>query len=514
MIVRPEREIWLIAMIALLIMFFNLGGVPLLDPDEPVYAETSLEMLAFQDFVSPRIFGEYWYDKPPLYYWLVAGAFKLFGVGEFAARFPSALLAVAGVLFVYRSGSRLFNHRAGLAGSLVLATSLEYFYLGKAAVTDITLTFCLTVALLSFLEKRYYLFYFFTGLAVVAKGPVGFLFPGAILFFYMIATRNFALLRTMKLPTGILLFLLVALPWYVAMYYIHGSVFLDTFIGFNNITRFTSPEHPEGVLWYYFIPVLLIGFFPWTAILAQAVWSSLADSYRREFDSMVFLNIWVAFTFVFFSISQTKLVSYILPLFPPLALIAGWYVSRFAESRFSSRLFAWPILLTLLTGMWLAGMFFGLQAMPELLYGIWAAAGVFCFMLAVVWYSCLQRQPGQAFWVQVGCMAVFSAILVSLLLPPVAYRLHSRTISQDFVALYDGVSPVYVVKFLRPGFAFYSRTYGEIIISGEDLNEKIDTTSKAYFVVRRSEYKGLSEARRGMVTVAAEADDKLLLLKQ
>ncbi len=189
----------LLVLLAAFIMFFNLGGIPLLDPDEPVYAETAKEMIATGDFVSPRIYGEYWYDKPPMYYWLVAAAFKLFGVSEFAARLPSAILAILCALYVYFAASRLFGVRAGLMGALVLATSLEYFYLGKAAVTDITLTFFLTVSQLAFVEKRYHLFYICAGLATVTKGPIGLLFPGAVVFLYMLFTRSFSLMREMKI---------------------------------------------------------------------------------------------------------------------------------------------------------------------------------------------------------------------------------------------------------------------------------------------------------------------------
>lgn len=127
--------------VASVVTLAYLGHLPLLDPDEPVYAETAREMLQFQDFISPRIYGEFWYDKPPMYYWLVAVAFKIWGIGEFAARLPSALLAIGGSVVVYLSGRELFTERAGLLAGLVLTTSLEYFYLGKAAVTDITLTF-------------------------------------------------------------------------------------------------------------------------------------------------------------------------------------------------------------------------------------------------------------------------------------------------------------------------------------------------------------------------------------
>jgi len=514
MINSPKKELLVLIAITAFIMFFNLGGIPLLDPDEPVYAETPLEMIAFHDFLSPRIYGEYWYDKPPLYYWLVAVAFKLFGVSEFAARFPSALLAVCGVVFIYRSVSQLFSRRAGLFSALVLATSVEYFYLGKAAVTDITLTFCLTVALLSFLRKNYYLFYAFAGLAVLAKGPVGILFPGAILFLYMIVTRQFSLLGSIKLPTGILLFSLIALPWYVMMYQVHGNAFLDTFIGFHNVTRFTSPEHPEGVLWYYFIPVLLLGFFPWTAVLFQSIWSSLTVSRRDEFNTMVFLNIWAVFIFLFFSISQTKLVSYILPMYPPLAIIAGWYINRLTEANGLRRPLTWPVLLTLFASLWVAGLFFGLKTMPELTMGVWAEAAVLTTMTAFVWYYYRSKSFARAFGVQVAGMTIFVVLLVGVLFPAIAPRFASRDISRDFLQMYDQQSPIHVIKFLRPGFAFYSGYYGNVVLPEKELDERIDNAGKAYFVIRRSEYTHLSENRRASLSILSERSGSMLLLKK
>ena len=290
----------LIALLSLVIFFFYLGGIPLLDPDEPVYAQTPKEMLAFSDLISPRIYGEFWYDKPPMYYWLVAGAYQLFGINEFAARFPSALLGLITVLYIYQMGTRFFGERAGFLSAMILATSIEFFYLGKAAVTDMTLTFCLTVALLSFIDKRYYLFYIFAGLATVTKGPVGILFPAIIIFIYLLVTRRWHELTAIKLPQGIFIFAAVALPWYVAMYQLHGAAFIDTFIGFHNVTRFTSPEHPEGVLWYYFIPVLILGFFPWSAVAVQAVWASIVNG-NRAFSKLAFLNCWAWFIFLFFT---------------------------------------------------------------------------------------------------------------------------------------------------------------------------------------------------------------------
>jgi 4-amino-4-deoxy-L-arabinose transferase-like glycosyltransferase len=512
MMARVGINFWLVLIITLFIMFFNLGSIPLMDPDEPVYAETPKEMLQFNEFLSPRIYGEYWYDKPPMYYWLVAASYQLFGVNEFAARFPSAILAVVCVLVVYCSGRRLFGEKAGVAGAMVLATSVEYFYLGKAAVTDTTLNICLTVSLLAFIEKRYYIFYLFAGLATLTKGPIGLLFPGGIVFFYLAFTRNFSELRNMKIPTGILLYSLVAIPWYYIMYTLHGSEFLETFLGFHNITRFTSPEHPEGVLWYYYLPVLMLGFFPWIAIMVQSIWASLTTS-RRDFNVLLFLNIWVVFIFLFFTISRTKLVSYILPLYPPLAMIVGWYIGRLWDSRKQLVSYNWIIMLGILTLLLGGGMIWGVKDMPVLLNGVIASTAIFGMMALMAGYFLWQQRIGRAFWMQIGAMVLFSVILMTLLFPKVAGDFASRDIARDFSAQYDGKSPVYVLKFLHPGFTFYTNVYGTELKSDIELNNAIETSERSYFVIRQCEYERLAINDRPEFTVLANSADKVLLLK-
>lgn len=508
-----DGSFWIVTLIAVVIIFFNLGGIPLLDPDEPVYAETPKEMLMAHDLLSPRIYGEYWYDKPPMYYWLVAGSFKLFGVTEFAARFPSALLAVITICYVYLAGTRLLGRDAGIAGALVLATSIEFFYLAKAAVTDITLNLCLTVALLAFIEKRYYLFYIFAGLATVTKGPVGLLFPGAIIFLYLLLTRRFCQLLEMRIPAGLVIYSLVALPWYIYMYSVHGSSFVDTFLGFHNITRFTSPEHPEGVLWYYFIPVLILGFFPWTAVLAQSVWKSFTSG-GRDSSILLFLNIWAWFIFVFFSISRTKLVSYILPMFVPLSMITGWYM---ADLWYRRREFnwKWPLALTVLSALFITGMVIGLQSMPQLALGVYSICAVFVLMTAFVWYFCYKRETEGAFWTKIVGMLLFSLILVGILFPTAAPYFTSKEIAAEFHKHYDGKSPVYVVKFLNPGMSFYADVYGEQINSNwgdkRTLSEVVQGSGPAYFVVQELDYNKLTVEEQQQVTIIARSADRMIL---
>ena len=519
MFARLGSGFWLVAIISIMIIFFNLGGIPLLDPDEPVYAETPKEMFIFDEFVSPRIFGEYWYDKQPMYYWLVAASYKIFGITEFAARFPSAILAVACTLVVYLSGRRLFTERAGLVGALVLTTSIEFFYLGKAAVTDMTLLLCLTISLLAFIEKRYYLAYLFAALATVTKGPIGLLFPGAIVFSYILVTRQWSLIAKMKIPTGLLLYMIIALPWYVMMYSMHGSAFIDTFLGFHNLTRFTSPEHPEAVLWYYYIPVLMLGFFPWTAIMLQSMWHSLTKS-RQDWNGLVFLNIWAVVIFVFFTISQTKLVSYILPMYPPLAMIVGWYIDRLWTASNRQHYNSWAIVLGVLALLFSALMIMGLQAMPELQRGVYLSSAIFIIMAIVVGYFLKVKAVGRAFWTQIIAMSLFSMVLLGVLFPIAAPGFTMKNMAQEFKTQYDGRSPVYIIKFLHPGFTFYTDMYGREVKldngqkTSRELTQSIQDSQRAYFVIRHSDYQQLADAERKALTVLVDMDEKVLLLKQ
>lgn len=504
---------WIVLGITVFIMFFNLGGIPLLDPDEPVYAETPKEMIAFGDFVSPRIYGEYWYDKPPMYYWLVAASFKVFGVNEFAARFPSAFLGVLCVLLVYRTGSKLFGQTVGIVGALVLATSIEYFYVAKAAVTDITLTLFLTAALFSFLEKKYYLFYLFAALATVTKGPIGILFPGAIVFLYLFATKNWQEIKNMKLLTGSIIYSVVALPWYVIMYQIHGMAFLDTFIGFHNIIRFTTAEHPKTSGWYFYVPVLMLGFFPWTALLFQSVWASL-DEGKKQVPALLFLNIWAAFIFIFFTISSTKLLTYILPMYPPLALVVGWYLGRWLEGYWHQRWrYSWPVILTGLVFLLGGGMYFGAKDMPELMTGFMVLVAVLIVLVGTVWYAVSRDNPVLGFWGQVAAMIIFASILVAVLAPAVAPQFTSRDIANQFSAVYDGKSPVYIMKSLHPGFTFYTDVYGIEVTSSDDVKKAMMKNSTAYYVIRQSEYNALNDKERAALTLVVQYHN-LLLLKQ
>ena len=513
-----DRKIWLniglILFVAGLISFVHLGSLPLLDPDEPVYAETALEMIQSQDFISPRIYGQFWYDKPPMYYWLVAGAFKMFGVGEFASRFPSALLAVMGVVVVYLSGRKLFSDRVGLLSALILTTSLEYFYLSNAAVTDMTLTFFLTAALLSFINKRYYMFYGWVALAVVTKGPIGIVLCGGIVGMYLVITGNLGLLKRMKLVRGIALFAVISLPWYLMMYHYHGMAFVDTFLGFHNVTRFLQPEHSSGILWYYYIPVLILGFFPWTPFMIQAFWAALREKGENR-NYGIFLAIWASVVFLFFTLSQTKLVSYILPMFPPLALLVGWYFDKVWREKDYGVLKWFAGSFTVLSMILVVGLFYAADLVTtRLFFPAQVVAAMFVVVLPLVWWMSYRQNFRGAFCVNVVGMLAFITILMTQILPGVVPIFSTKGFVKEFKQYYDGQAPVYVAAFYRPSFMFYSGLPSNGIKLPETLSSLLDKTGKGYFIVKKKEYESLPPVLQNKVTVLGTQEDKILFVRE
>lgn len=480
-------------------LFFGIGGVPLLDPDEPVYAETAREMLQTGDFLSPRIFGDYWYDKPPMYYWLVAAAFKVFGYGEFAARFPAALMGALTAFMLYFSVTKLFNERAGFWSSLILTSCIQFFYLSKAAVTDTSLLFFMTGALLSFLHKKYWLMYVCMGFATLVKGPIGIVFPGIIIFLYLLFMGQLKEIFRMHVLRGLLVYLLVAGPWYYLMYTVHGMEFINTFLGFHNVTRFTTPEHASRVTFWYYFPVVILGLFPWTGLLIQSVKASISDSRIDDMRLLIFMHIWWVFVFIFFTICKTKLVSYILPMFPALAIVIGWNISRMIQKmRHNTTFYHWIAgsgLMFLLLG---AGWIVGGQQLPELAFG-GMVLGVLTLLLGAatvftLWYY---RDIQLAAWLHVMIGVVTMCVAFAFLLPVVADRFSVKTISAEYQQQCDQDTTIYVDKFLRPGFMYYAGKPGvEMLPKTDAFAKALQNGEHKYFLVRGLEYRRLLQTQQ------------------
>ena len=289
-------------------------------------------MLARHDWVTPTLGGSAWLEKPPLYFWQAMAAYRLFGVSDWAARLPSVFDALVLVLVVYWF-LRRFRSGFELDGALMLASAASVVGYARAASMDMALAAAFTIAMLAWYAwfergSRQHLaaFYVFMALGMLAKGPVAPFLAAVVIVIFAVAQRSMQIARKTLWPPGIALFCAVGLPWYV-LAQLRNPQFFRVFILEHNLARFGTNlyHHPEP-FWYY-VPVTLLGWVPWsvfvTAALAVAIWQFR----NRDVDTLsAFLVIWIAVTVVFFSISQSKLPGYILPAMPPGILLVAEYV--------------------------------------------------------------------------------------------------------------------------------------------------------------------------------------------
>lgn len=319
--------------------FAFLGSYPLFTPDEGRYSEVAREMVATGDYITPRVNGVAFLDKPILYYWLQATAIFLFGVKEWALRLFPALLGVIGCLMTYLCGRQLFNRRTGLLSALILATSPLYFSGAHYANLDLEIAVLISCTLLSFITAIHsegntrhillYAAYLFAALAMLTKGLIGVAFPAMIIGAWIVLLWRWELLKSIHLPTGVLLFIAIVSPWYFLVQRANPEFFHFFFVT-QQVSRFLSAaEFNNKTPGWFYAPVVLIGFFPWMIFIFQAIATACLNVYRQRLQHTIelYLLLWIVIIFSFFSIPHSKIMTYILPIFPALALLTGKFLA-------------------------------------------------------------------------------------------------------------------------------------------------------------------------------------------
>lgn len=355
---QPNQFATVTALVALssLLFFLGLGDMGLTDRDEGRNAEAGREMFVSGDMVTPTFNGELRVAKPVFVYWLMTLSYHAFGVNEFAARAPSALFGVALILMHYLFLTRLRGPTVGLFGALMLLLNIEMLALGRMAITDSVLIFFTTLSLYGFWlglhepgTGRHWMWGFYVGmaLATLTKGPIGFLIPPLAAGLYLTATRRWTVFWQRGFPiAGTLVFLGLAGPWYAAMFLIHGDAY-GSQAKVHTVGRFLAPMEGHGVGFWFYIPVLLLGFFPWSLLLPGGFYQAYQSwkEWRRNrrpaseppsapaatmsgHELEWFAALWLVGTFIFFTLSSTRLPHYIGPLFPAASLLAALYWSR------------------------------------------------------------------------------------------------------------------------------------------------------------------------------------------
>ena len=332
-----SRDLLLLTLAFGALFFFRLGSYPLSNPDEGRYAEIPREMVASGDYVTPRLNGVVYFEKPPLVYWATAVCLKLFGPSEWSMRATPALFALAGVLLTYAAARRLHGREAGLLAATVLGTSILWFAIARIMLLDMAVSVLMGATLFCFIlgvreapgARRRWLFYGLyasAALATLTKGLIGFLVTGAVMFLWLLIFNQWRRLLPMYLPSGIALFLVIAAPWHILAAQANET-WAHRYFVYEHWERFTTPAASRPGAWHYFIWIVLAGLIPWTGFL----WSAVRDAVRggwakkNENADAWFFVVWIAFIFLFFSKSHSKLAPYIVPIFPALAvMIGGW----------------------------------------------------------------------------------------------------------------------------------------------------------------------------------------------
>jgi len=337
------REALLLVGFCLFLFFYGLGQFGLVGADEPRYAQVAREMLQRHDWITPTLGGKPWLEKPPLYYWQAMIAYRIFGVSDWAARLPSAVDASLIVLAVYMFLRKL---RPGFLvdGALITASVAGILGFARSASTDMPLAAMFSLALLSWYawwetSRKLYLsaFYVFVALAALAKGPIAPALAGVVILFFALAAGDVRiLLRTLWLP-GLALFILVALPWYIAIQ-TRQPEFFRIFILEHNFARFGSNlYHHEQPFWFY-LPVAALALVPWSVFVAAALfetvrgwWAERATLFQSSDALSFFLLLWLVVPIFFFSLSHSKLPGYIMPAIPAGPLLVTEYVRRHVD---------------------------------------------------------------------------------------------------------------------------------------------------------------------------------------
>jgi 4-amino-4-deoxy-L-arabinose transferase-like glycosyltransferase len=324
---------WLVLfIIPLLIYIVSLPAIPLIEPDEGRYSLIPQEMNQTGDYITPRLKGVDYFEKPVLDYWVTAAAFKIFGENAFASRLFVALCAWGCIILAYRAGRHFHDEKTGLFAAALLSTTIYQFAMGRAHVLDMQLAFFVSMGTWScyrfFEDERrkriwLYLAYFFAGLGFLSKGLIGIVFPFAIAFFWLVFRKRFRDIFRLISPIGLIILLLVTGPWLYLVQKANPDFFNFFFIR-EHLQRFTTKIHNRYEPFWFFIPVLIGGFIPWLGYLPQALkYMRPKIGFIFKKDETVFLITWAGFVFLFFSVSSSKLVPYIAPVFIPLSVMLG-----------------------------------------------------------------------------------------------------------------------------------------------------------------------------------------------
>lgn len=500
------------ALVAYLVLFYQLGALPLFGSDEPRYVRIGEEMALSGDFVTPRLEGRPWMEKAPFLFWTEALSFKIFGSSEWSARLPNTLLALIGALLAAAFAFSYRGSRGAVLVFLILLTSGMFVSFARVASTDLPLAVTFAgAALAGFHSLRTrsvpwaVVAAFFLALTVLAKGPVAVVLLGAVFAIYLVITAD-EFWSWKQILAGAVVFLAVSVPWFVLVWLANGHDFVMTFWVNHHIARFaTEIHHHEKPAWF-FVPVLLFGFFPWSFFLGSAVkraWRHRFELSGESFRAELFLWLSVLIPFLFFSASSSKLPGYILPVFPSLALLVAFEWDRFLGDDMTAYVpmkigLAATFALSVIVAMVLI---FGF----EFVYGeAWVgAAAALPLVVGVFWgnFEYRKRRYVGVFTVLVSAMALTMALLYWQASPIIAVFHSARDLSVEARPLISQKEPLIFYRYFHHSARYYAqfKTTRRSIESPEELRGyELKNPQQRYVILTKKEgWEELRESESG-----------------
>ena len=497
------------------LVFYMFGNnmLPVTDPVESNYALTAKEMVLSGDWLSPQIYGTYWYDKPIMIYWLIALGFKIFGTADWVVRLPSAIFGALSVATMYQSTRTMSGKWAlGLIGASVLGTSLMFWTVAHGVITDMVLLYTtLMVMIYSYkglVEQKPYAMivaYVFAALGVLTKGPVAIVLPGMILLVFAGINRSWSMVKAIFDWRGILAFCVVCLPWYVYMYSIHGQDFINGFLGLHNVTRATQSEHPEDNVWWYYLAIFLGASMPWTG----AVIYGIIDGFKQRHTGFIYNMTWGVGIVLFYTLMATKYPLYTFVSLVPFSAIGALGVMKLIRKG-KSRALKWIIMgpTLLLWIAYVAGSFFAPWGFYCLLYVVVAMAILAMFY---TWYT--KRGYRLVTIIVLGTMVMSSIVVMEGLEPFVKQRSNIDVV--PVVDSYEG--DVYYYNGYSTAVVYYTG-HKVIKINGDEsrwddrdkLNKRSAEWQKKYLMeqVSEEEFNKIIESGKPLMLIVPKGEIK------
>jgi 4-amino-4-deoxy-L-arabinose transferase-like glycosyltransferase len=477
--------IFILCVVGYFMLMFGNGIVSLTHPDEVFYVQSAKEMVAHNSWLTPMMFDAPQFEKPIFFFWLLAGWIKLFGVAPFVARFWPAFFAVLGVCVTYGIAWMLFRRkRPAFFSGIILSSSFIYLALARAVLTDMVFSVWVTVSIAFFCWAYQYparkrtgivLCLAVSGIAVLTKGILGFSFPAVVIVLFLLYKKDLLFLRDRASLLGLVLFVVIAVPWHVLMYKWHGHTFMEEYFYNVHIRRLLVAEHARLDNWYFYLGLMVAGVFPWSLLGFPAA-GLIFSQFRTRQESrhnLVFLLVWIMGIYVFVQPAHSKLASYLFPVFPAIAILIGFYLDhavRAFEQRGKARglkicgyIFS-GLMCALAAGAVIAGKMY--VDVVKNLIPVYVFSGLSCSVAVVTFVFNKKRQYVKMLFSHAGISA---ALLATLLLarPSIEPWVSCEEICRVFKKIDSSDSTVLTSKFYVRGVRFYTdRNVAVIDING------------------------------------------------